>query len=73
MPNLFALTFAGQQLKSVAVPRSLSLAWRLGSAVAQAQHAKHDAAEAIAAAGGGQVLFRGGGVVKGPYSVWATV
>ncbi|PRW56447.1 hydantoinase subunit beta [Chlorella sorokiniana] len=49
----------GQQLKRVAVPRSLSLAWHLGSAVAQAQHAKRDAAEAIADAGGGRVLFRG--------------
>lgn len=50
---------AGEQLRRVAVPRSLSLAWHLGSAVAQAQHAKRDAAEAVAAAGGGRVLFRG--------------
>lgn len=51
---------AGQQLKQVVVPHSLSLALRLGSAVAAAQHAKQDAPAAIAAAGGGRVLFTGG-------------
>ena len=50
---------AGQQLRQVVVPHSLSLAWRLGKAVAAAQHAKQDAPEAIAATAGGRVLFTG--------------
>jgi DUF917 family protein len=49
----------GQQLRRVVVPHSLSLAWRLGSAAARAQHAKRDAPAAIADAGGGRVLFLG--------------
>ena len=43
----------------VLVPHTLSLAWRLGHAVATAQHAKQDPADAIAAKSGGQVLFKG--------------
>jgi hypothetical protein len=46
-------------LRRVLVPHTLSLAWRLGRAVARAQHAKRDAAEAAAAEGGGRVVFRG--------------
>lgn len=43
----------------VAVEGSLSLAWRLGQAVAAARHAKRCVAEAVASEGGGRVLFRG--------------
>lgn len=49
----------GLELRRVAVPHSLSRAWHLGRAVASAQTAKQDAAAAVAAAGGGRVLFTG--------------
>lgn len=42
------------------MPHSLSLAWRLGQAVAAARSAKQDTAAAVAKAGGGRVLFTGG-------------
>ena len=47
------------QLRGLLVPHTLSMAWRLGVAVCKAQHAKHDAADAVASLGGGRVLFRG--------------
>jgi DUF917 family protein len=43
----------------VLVPHTLSLAWRLGHAVAVAQHKKLDPGSEIAAETGGRVLFRG--------------
>ena len=43
----------------VVVPHSLSLAFRLGQAVAAAQHAKQDAVRAAADVGGGAVIFSG--------------
>lgn len=49
----------GEQLRRVLVPHTLSLAWRLGKAAAEARRSKADAAAAIAAAGGGCVLFTG--------------
>lgn len=49
----------GQQLRKVVVPHSLSLAFRLGQAVAAAQHAKRDAVQAAADVGGGAVIFSG--------------
>ncbi len=41
------------------IPHSLSLAWRLGRGIVAARRDKHDAAGAVAAAGGGCVVFRG--------------
>lgn len=43
----------------VLIPYSLSLAWRLGHAVAVAQHAKQDPANALVAEAGGRILFTG--------------
>lgn len=58
-PSTHTHSDAGAELRRVGVPHSLSLAWRLGQAVARAQHYKQDAAAAVAAAGGGRVLFKG--------------
>ncbi len=47
-------------LLQVAIPGTLSLAWRLGHALQQARRSRQDpAAAAVAAYGSGQVLFRG--------------
>jgi DUF917 family protein len=54
-----ARPLTGRQMRAVVIPHSLSHAWRLGKAVVQAQHAKHDPAAAVADAGGGKLLFAG--------------
>lgn len=41
------------------MPHTLSLAWRLGRAVAAAQHAKLDPVAALVAEAGGRLLFTG--------------
>lgn len=50
---------AGELRGRALVAHSLSLAWRLGKAVVEAQHAKHAAPHAVAAQGGGKVVFTG--------------
>lgn len=49
----------GSQLRKVAIHHSLSLAWHLGRAVLSARAAKEDPVQAVAAEGGGNVLFEG--------------
>ena len=49
----------GAELRRVAIPGSLTLAWRLGQAVLQAQRAKTDAVAAVVQAGHGILLFTG--------------
>lgn len=49
----------GRQLRWLAVPNTLSLAWRLGRAVLAARAAKADAVAAAAAIGGGRLFFIG--------------
>ena len=49
----------GAELKRVAIPGTLSLAWSLGQAVLHARRAKADAVTAAARAGQGILLFSG--------------
>jgi DUF917 family protein len=57
--GLVTAPLTGQQLRRTAIPHSLSLAWRLGSAVRAARKGKADAIAAVVQEGGGQLLFKG--------------
>lgn len=57
--GLSTAPLTGAELRRVAIPRSLTLAWRLGHAVLQAQRAKTDAVAAVVRAGEGVLLFTG--------------
>lgn len=57
--GLSTAPLTGRELRRVAVPGTLSLAWRLGRAVISARVAKADAMPAAAAEGGGRLLFTG--------------
>ena len=57
--GLSTAPLTGRELRSVAVPHSLSLSWRLGRAVIAARRAKSDAVKAAAEAAGGTLLFAG--------------
>lgn len=56
----------GAELRRVAIPGSLTLAWRLGRAVARAHQAKSDPVQAVAQAGQGALLFSGAVLSGGP-------
>ena len=49
----------GAELRRVAIPGTLSLAWRLGQAVLHARQTKTDAVAAVVKAGQGILLFSG--------------
>ena len=49
----------GAELRQVAIPGTLSLAWKLGQAVLHAQQAKTDTVAAVVKAGQGMLLFSG--------------
>ncbi|CAK0783618.1 hypothetical protein CVIRNUC_006817 [Coccomyxa viridis] len=49
----------GAELRRVAIPGTLTLAWRLGRAVARAHDAKSDPVQAVVQAGQGALLFSG--------------
>ncbi len=49
----------GKELRRVAIPGTLSLAWRLGQAVLHARQTKADAVAAVMQAGQGIMLFSG--------------
>lgn len=57
--GLSTAPLTGAELRRVAIPGSLTLAWRLGQAVLQAQQAKTDAVAAVVQAGHGILLFTG--------------
>ena len=59
--GLSTAPLTGAELRRVAIPGSLTLAWRLGQAVLQAQRAKTDAVAAVVQAGHGVLLFTGAG------------
>ncbi|KAK9820469.1 hypothetical protein WJX72_010677 [[Myrmecia] bisecta] len=54
-----AAPISGAQLRRVVVPHTLSLAWHLGRAVLSARASKADSVAAVAAEGGGRLLFQG--------------
>ena len=56
----------GAELRRVAIPGTLTLAWRLGRAVARAQDAKTDPVQAVVQAGQGAFLFSGVVLSRGP-------
>ena len=56
----------GAELRRVAIPGTLTLAWRLGRAVARAHNAKTDPVQAVVQAGQGALLFSGGVLSRGP-------
>lgn len=57
--GLSTAPLTGAKLKRVAIPGSLTLAWRLGEAVLHAREAKLNAVAAVARAGQGTLLFSG--------------
>ena len=56
----------GAELRRVAIPGTLTLAWRLGRAVARAHQAKSDPVQAILQAGQGALLFSGAVLSRDP-------
>ena len=56
----------GAELRSVAIPGTLTLAWRLGRAVARAHQAKSNPVQAVMQAGQGALLFSGAVLSRGP-------
>ena len=56
----------GAELRRVAIPGTLTLAWRLGRAVARAHEAKTDPVQAVVQAGPGALLFSGAVLSRGP-------
>lgn len=50
---------SGRDLRRMAVPHTVSLAWRLGCAVLDARSAKSDAVHAAALESSGRLLFTG--------------
>ena len=62
----------GAELQRVAIPGTLTLAWRLGRAVARAHDAKSDPVQAVVQAGQGALLFSGAMLFRGPVIGCAT-
>ena len=62
----------GAELRRVAIPGTLTLAWRLGRAVARAHDAKSDPVQAVVQAGQGALLFSGAMLFRGPVIGCAT-
>ena len=56
----------GAELRRVAIPGTLTLAWRLGRAVARAHDAKTDPVQAVVQVGQGTLLLSGAVLSRGP-------
>ena len=62
----------GAELQRIAIPGTLTLAWRLGRAVACAHQAKSDPVQAVVQAGQGALLFSGAVLSGDPMAGCAT-